>query len=126
MGEKYARVIIEKELTNPVTIDGYAEVLGPYYHIYKVDDEGSKTLVKTVAKDIREAAREAERMLDLNVLEVAYQEKPDSFKSSVDLPPSLVKKWKNLINNGGHADIEEGCVECQAFRDEEECSKHYF
>lgn len=120
------KVLIEKELTNPVMVDGIAEVLGPYYHIYKVDEEGNKTLVKTVAKDIKEAAREAERMLDFNVLEVAYKEKgPDSFKSSISLPPSLLRKWKEMIKNSN--DIpEEGCVECQVLSPDVECSKHYF
>ncbi len=121
------RVIIEKELTNPVMVDGIAEVLGPHYHIYSVDEDGNKTFVKTVDKDIKEAAREAERMLDLNVLEVAYKEKgPDSFKSSISLPPSLLRKWKDIIDNGDHPDIEVGCVECQVLSPDVECSKHYF
>lgn len=73
---------IEKELINPVIVDGVAQLLGPNYHIYGVDESGNKTFVKTVDKDIREAAREAERLLDIDVLEVAYKENPDSFKST--------------------------------------------
>lgn len=77
---------IEKELCNPVSVNGYCEVPGPLYHIYKVDEDGKKTLLKTV-EDISEAAREAERILDLNVLEVEYKEKgPDAFSSVVPIP----------------------------------------
>lgn len=120
------KVLIEKELTNPVMVDGIAEVLGPHYHIYRVDEDGNKTFVKTVDKDIKEAAREAERMLDFNVLEVAYKEKgPGSFKSSISLPPNLLRKWKEMIKNSDDAP-EEGCVECQVLSPDVECSKHYF
>ena len=77
---------IEKELCNPVSVNGYCEVPGPLYHIYKVDEDGKKTFVKTVEKDIKEAAREAQRVIDIDVLEVAYKEKgPDAF-SSVGVP----------------------------------------
>ena len=79
-------VRIEKELCNPVSVNGYCEVPGPLYHIYKVDEDGNKTLLKTV-EDISEAAREAERILDLNVLEVEYKEKgSDVFSSVVPIP----------------------------------------
>lgn len=44
---------IEKELINPVIVDGVAQLLGPNYHIYGVDESGNKTFVKTVDKDIR-------------------------------------------------------------------------
>ena len=85
------KVIIKKELTNPVMVDGRAEVLGPHYHIHTVDDHGQETFVKTVDRDIKEAAREAERILDLDLLEVTYQEHgPDYFKSTIPLPPSVV------------------------------------
>lgn len=73
---------IEKELCNPVSVNGHCEVPGPLYHIYKVEENGSKTFVKTVEKDIKEAAREAQRLIDIDVLEVAYKEKgPDAFSS---------------------------------------------
>lgn len=78
---------IEKELCNPVSVNGYCEVPGPLYHIYKVDEDGKKTFVKTVEKDIKEAAREAQRLIDIDVLEVAYKEKgPDAFSSVVPIP----------------------------------------
>lgn len=120
------KVLIEKELTNPVYVDGIAQVLGPHYHIYSVDENGNKTFVKTIDQDIKEAAREAERMLDLNVLEVAYKEKgPDSFKSSIDLPPEISEKFRYLATCAPTTNVklengtayEEGCVDC---------SKHYF
>jgi len=79
------KVIIEKELTNPEIIDGIAQVTGPYYHIYSVDADGNKTFVKTVSKDIGEAAREAQRLIDIDVLEVSYKENPNAFKSSLDI-----------------------------------------
>lgn len=78
---------IEKELCNPVSVNGYCEVPGPLYHIYKVDEDGKKTFVKTVEKDIKEAAREAQRVIDIDVLEVAYKEKgPDAFSSVGPIP----------------------------------------
>jgi hypothetical protein len=74
------KVIIEKELCHPQN----GELVGPHYHITKVDEHtGEREFVKTIDGDIKEAARFAERELDLNVLEVAYRENPDSFKSSV-------------------------------------------
>lgn len=79
-------VRIEKELCNPVSVNGYAEVPGPLYHIYKVHDDGTKEFVKTVEKDIREAAREAQRVIDINVLEVAYKKNPNAFKSTLPAP----------------------------------------
>ena len=81
---------IEKELCNPVSVNGYCEVPGPLYHIYKVHDDGTKEFVKTVEKDIKEAAREAQRVIDIDVLEVAYKEHgPEAF-SSVAPPPNVV------------------------------------
>lgn len=87
---------IEKELINPVIVDGVAQLLGPNYHIYGVDESGNKTFVKTVDKDIREAAREAERLLDIDVLEVAYKENPDLFKSTFVGPENIAAS----LNNG--------------------------
>lgn len=117
---------IEKELCNPVSVNGYCEVPGPLYHIYKVDENGNKTFVKTVEKDIKEAAREAQRLIDIDVLEVAYKEKgPDAFKSSIDLPPEISEKFRYLATCAPTTNVklendtayEEGCVDC---------SKHYF
>ena len=87
---------IEKELCNPVSVNGYCEVPGPLYHIYKVDKDGKKTFVKTVEKDIKEAAREAQRLIDIDVLEVAYKEKgPDAFSSVIPTPkPFDMSKFK--------------------------------
>lgn len=89
-------VRIEKELCDPVSVNGYCEVPGPLYHIYKVDEDGNKEFVKTIEKDIREAAREAQRILDINLLEVAYKEKgPDAFSSVVPFPPSNVQIFES-------------------------------
>ena len=78
---------IEKELCDPVSVNGYCEVPGPLYHIYKVDEDGSKTFVKTVERDIEKAAREAQRLIDIDILEVAYKEKgPDAFSSVGPIP----------------------------------------
>ena len=92
---------IEKELCNPVSVNGYCEVPGPLYHIYKVDENGKKTFVKTVEKDIKEAAREAQRLIDIDVLEGAYKEKgPDAF-SSVAPPPTIdMSKFKIEVIDG--------------------------
>ena len=74
-------VRIEKGFINSPAIDGINQVLEPTT-VYTVLDR-NKTFMKTVVyKDIREAAREAERLLDFDVLEVAYKENPDSFKSA--------------------------------------------
>lgn len=117
------KVIIEKELTDPVVVDGIAQVLGPHYHIFSVDDEGDKTFVKTVDGDIREAAREAERLIDFNTLEVAYKKDPRGFESTTRVPDDFwdrkrVDIWNEVINSRklDNSDSVEG--EC--------CSKHYF
>lgn len=89
---------IEKELCNPVSVNGYCEVPGPLYHIYKVYDDGTKEFVKTVEKDIKEAAREAQRVIDINVLEVAYKEKGPEVFSSVGPIPSPDTFIPNIDN----------------------------
>ena len=86
-------VRIEKGFINSVTIDGINQVLEPTT-VYTVLDR-NKTFMKTVYKDIREAAREAERLLDIDVLEVAYKENPDSFKSTFEPENSVTS-----LNNG--------------------------
>ena len=87
-------VRIEKGFRNSPAIDGINQVLEPTT-VYTVLDR-NKTFMKTVVyKDIREAAREAERLLDFDVLEVAYKENPDSFKSA--LKPENIAA---LLNNG--------------------------
>ena len=87
-------VRIEKGFINSATIDGINQVLEPTT-VYTVLDR-NQTLVKTVYKDIREAAREAERLLDIDVLEVAYKENPDSFKSAFVKSENIAA----LLNNG--------------------------
>lgn len=87
-------VRIEKGFINSATIDGINQVLEPTT-VYTVLDR-NQTLVKTVYKDIREAAREAERLLDIDVLEVAYKENPDSFKSAFVGAENIAA----LLNNG--------------------------
>lgn len=87
-------VRIEKGFINSATIDGINQVLEPTT-VYTVLDR-NKTFMKTVVyKDIREAAREAERLLDFDVLEVAYKENPDSFKSEFKPENSVTS-----LNNG--------------------------
>ena len=85
------KALIEKELCNPVTVDGHLEVPGPLYHIYLVDDDGTKTLVETVeGGDIKEAAAIAQRKIDFSVLEIAYKRDPLSFRAT--LPPNYDNK----------------------------------
>lgn len=86
-------VRIEKGFINSVMIDGINQVLEPTT-VYTVLDR-NQTSVKTVYRDIREAAREAERLLDIDVLEVAYKENPGSFKSEFKPENSVT-----LLNNG--------------------------
>lgn len=85
---------IEKGFINSVTIDGINQVLEPTT-VYTVLDR-NKTLINTVYKDIGVAAREAERLLDIDVLEVAYKENPDSFKSTFVGPENIAAS----LNNG--------------------------
>ena len=74
------KVIIEKELCDPVN----GEIVGPLYHIYKVDEEtGKKELIETVDGNIGEAARVAERTVDFNTLEIAYYQDPNCFSSVI-------------------------------------------
>lgn len=83
MGYKM-KALIEKELCNPVN----GEIVGPLYHVYKVGDDGNKELVETIDGDIGEAARIAERKIDMDVLEVAYASDPNSF-SPVSSSPDV-------------------------------------
>ena len=103
-------VRIEKELCNPVSVNGYCEVPGPYYHIYKVDEDGNKELVKTVDGDIKEAAREAERVLDFDALDVVWKEKgPEAFSSVMAVPnPEDFARFlpKQSLNNLLHPNTE--------------------
>ena len=87
-------VRIEKGFINSATIDGINQVLEPTT-VYTVLDR-NKTLINTVYKDIGVAAREAERLLDIDVLEVAYKENPDSFKSTFVGPENIAAS----LNNG--------------------------
>ncbi len=90
------KAIIEKELCNPV--DG--QIVGPMYHVYGVSESGSKELIETIDGDIKEAARLAERTIDLSELEVAYKKDPAAFQSTVYPTPldnvlSLESKHKS-------------------------------
>ena len=73
------KAIIEKELCNPD--DG--QIVGPMYHVYGVSEDGSKELIETIDGDIKEAARLAERTIDLSEIEVAYKKDPEAFQSTV-------------------------------------------
>lgn len=87
-------VRIEKGFINSVAIDGINQVLEPTT-VYTVLDR-NKTPINTVYTDIGVAAREAERLLDTDVLEVAYKENPDSFKSAFVKSENIAA----LLNNG--------------------------
>ena len=88
--EKTPKVLIEKELRNPFAVDGIAQPDGPYYALYALGEDGSKGSPITVVKgDIKEAAREGERLLDMSALAIAYKENPNSFKSNLDNCPKL-------------------------------------
>lgn len=76
-------ILIEKELGRTDVVNGYAELVGPFYHLYKVDGNGEKTFIETVTGNIEDAARKAERIIDVDVLMVAYKENPNSFKSVI-------------------------------------------
>ena len=92
------KALIEKELCNPVMVDGHLEVPGPLYHIYLVDDDGTKTFVETVeGGDIKEAAAIAQRKIDFNVLEVAYKKDPLSFRAT--LPTDWMVTNEKQISN---------------------------
>ena len=73
------KYLIEKELCDPQN----GNIVGPYYHVYSIDDNNNKTLLKTFDGDIKEAARFVERQVDMESLEVAYMENPNAFKSSL-------------------------------------------
>ena len=99
------KIVIEKELCNP--IDGYT-IPGPYYHVVGIDEEtGRREVLKTFEKDIMAAARYAEREMDIDALEVAFKKNPDSFKSSVMLPPNYlpepieVESYEGTITTAG-------------------------
>ena len=93
------KIVIEKELCDPKN----GEVVGPYYHIVQIDDEnGQRTLLHTVDGDIKEAARYAERNIDFEQLEVAYQQDPNIFSSvsAYAVPQPLTKPLVNIKKRG--------------------------
>ena len=100
-------IFIEKEIFNPVN----GEIVGPYYHVYRVDENNNKEeLFVEKSGSIIAAVREAERQLDLDMLAVAYHENPKSF-SSYSMEPSSsfkpdfflteedIKQIENIIEN---------------------------
>lgn len=92
------KALIEKELCSPKSgEDGYAEIAVPLYYVYAVDEEtGEKELLQIFDRNIEDAARFAQRKLDINLLEIAYKENPNSFKSTCnfvlngDFQPTIV------------------------------------
>ena len=96
--KKLNAVFIEKELLDPVSVNGYAETVGPYYHVYKINDNLEKEeLFIEKSGDIKEAARYAERNLDFDALAVAYKENPESFRS-VSVPCNTIPVSKEPHN----------------------------
>ena len=98
-------VFIEKELLDPVN----GEVVGPYFHVYRIDENGNKVeLYVEKSGNIKAAVREAERQMDLSLLAVSYKENPDSFKSYAAFEPSKpiielsteeIKQIQEIIEN---------------------------
>lgn len=86
-------VFIEKELLGPVN----GEIVGPYYHVFVLDEEGNKNeLFVEKSGDIKAAVREAERQMDLNLLAVAYKENPNSFRSTIEPKPIYALSEKDI------------------------------
>ena len=82
---------IKKELCSPVN----GEVVGPYFHLYKVKDDGTEELIESFDGDIKAAARRAEQIVDLEALDIAYEENPNCFSSSVLFPPNYCNVRSN-------------------------------
>ena len=75
------KTLIEKHLQQPKMVDGIAQVDGPDYYVYKVDDNGNKEIADIVSGDVRDALRLGERILDLDAIEMAFRDNPSSFDS---------------------------------------------
>ena len=74
------KILIEKELLDPVN----GELVGPYFHVYSIKDDGTKTeLYVEKSGDIRNALSRGEHYLDFEQIEIAYQENPNAFKSCI-------------------------------------------
>lgn len=79
-------VFVEKELCSPIN----GNTVGPYFHVYTVDENGKKNeLFVEKSGDIKAAVREAERQMDISLLAASYAENPDSFKSSVNVSSDI-------------------------------------
>lgn len=93
------KIVIEKELCNP--IDAY-NIPGPYYHVVRIDEEtGEREVLKTFEKDIKEAARYAERELDIEKLAIAYKENPKSFESCTHIDADSIKPVTEFFSYEG-------------------------
>ncbi len=96
----YNKVVIEKELAEPQN----GNICGPFYHVYSVNENtGEKEELKVFDGDIKEAAGFAERNIDFQLMEIAYQTDPNCFSSSVKLDiknESFLTKeiFQNILN----------------------------
>ena len=88
-------ILIIKELCDPVN----GEIVGPHYHIYRVDEKTKeKEYIKTIDGDIKEAARYAERQLDINVFAIALDEYPMAFSSCIS--PEQMEQFQPSTPDG--------------------------
>ena len=73
------KLAIDKEICDPVN----GKIVGPYYHIFRVDEDGVRTLLETVEGDIVKAIKRGEQLMDFETLQITYQKNPLAFNSTI-------------------------------------------
>ena len=110
---KMGKTLIEKHLLQPKTVDGIAQVDGPEYYVYRVDEMGNKEFVDVVYGDVKEAVRRGERILDLDEIEMAFRKNPESFSSFSPIPPGTFTDIKKAYVITSPEDVQmvfETCI----------------
>lgn len=112
---KIKKVLIEKSVYEP---QDDCTLYGPSYAVSAVYENGDVDVVDIVECDIVEAVRKAERILDFDLIEVAYKENPNAFLSSAPVDPEKLVKADSVAIVTGWTDVERFIKICDAVRHE--------
>ena len=112
---KIKKVLIEKALYEP---QDDCTIYGPSYTVSAVYENGDVDVVDIVECDIKEALRKAERILDFDLIEVAYEENPASFQSVTPVSPENLVPVNQAVVLTDWRDVERFVKICDAVRHE--------
>ena len=110
---KIKKVLIEKTLYEP---QDDCTIYGPSYAVSAVYENGDVDVVDIVECDIKEALRKAERILDFDIIEVAYKENPASFQSVTPVNPESFSNANQVVVLTDWRDVERFVKVCDEVR----------